>query len=100
MTHSLCRTAVRALVVAATRAPVVLFPAMNRAMWNNPAIGRHVKQLRQDGFYVVEPGLGREVAHISDPELSYGVAGLAGLGLGKFLEEILLLHSRREPGPE
>ena len=87
------------LVVAATQAPVVIFPAMNRAMWDNPAVSRNIQQLRDDGCYVVEPGLGHEVAHLPDPELSYGVAGLAGLGLGKFLEQILGLHARKHAGP-
>src|SRR5262249_25094160 len=45
------------LVVAATRAPVVLAPAMNEAMWQSPAIARNVAQLRADGVYLIEPGL-------------------------------------------
>ena len=63
-------------------------------MWNNPAVNRNIRQLREDGFYVVDPSLGREVAHVSDQELSYGVPGVAGLGLGKFLADILAIHCR------
>jgi len=43
--------------VAATTAPVVLIPAMNDAMWNHRAVQRNVKQLKDDGMYVVEPTL-------------------------------------------
>jgi len=28
---------------------------MNDAMWNNPAVQRNVRQLREDGMYVIEP---------------------------------------------
>lgn len=42
-------------LITATRAPVVFFPGMNELMWNNPAIQRNVEQLKQDGYYVVQP---------------------------------------------
>jgi phosphopantothenoylcysteine decarboxylase/phosphopantothenate--cysteine ligase len=50
-------------VVAATDAPVVVAPAMNPAMWRQPAIRRNVDQLRADGVYVIEPSFGYEVAN-------------------------------------
>lgn len=43
----------------ATAAPVVLVPAMNPAMWSQPAVQRNVAQLRADGRGVVPPGVGR-----------------------------------------
>lgn len=43
--------------VAASKAPVVLVPAMNEAMWSNRAVQRNVQQLRDDGMYVIEPTL-------------------------------------------
>lgn len=82
------------LTIAATQAPVLLVPAMNRAMWSNPAIRRSLGQLRKDGFYVVEPGLGREISQSGDETLEYGVAGLGRFGLVQLLEGIMSLHKQ------
>ncbi len=38
--------------------PVVLAPAMNCEMWENPAVQRNVEQLRADGFHLVGPNEG------------------------------------------
>jgi phosphopantothenoylcysteine decarboxylase/phosphopantothenate--cysteine ligase len=56
------------------RAPVLLCPAMNEAMWNQPSTQRNLAQVREDGFVIVGPeegwqacrtvGLGR----MSEPE--------------------------------
>ncbi len=35
--------------------PVVVAPAMNTVMWNQPAVQRNVQQLRQDGVHFVDP---------------------------------------------
>jgi len=35
--------------------PVLLAPAMNDRMWNNPAVQRNLQQLRDDGIHFVEP---------------------------------------------
>ncbi len=43
------------LTVTATTAPIVVVPAMNETMWNNPAVQRNVQRLREDGRYVIEP---------------------------------------------
>ena len=45
------------MIAAATKAPVVLVPAMNEAMWSNPGVRRNAQRLRDDGMYVVEPTL-------------------------------------------
>ena len=45
------------LTIAASRAPVVLAPAMNETMWNHPGVQRNVQQIREDGMYIVEPTL-------------------------------------------
>jgi len=45
------------LAVVATRAPVLLVPAMNDAMWENSAVQRNLSLLRKDGRFVVEPSL-------------------------------------------
>ena len=36
---------------------MVLVPAMNDAMWNNPAVQRNVQKIREDGMHIVEPTL-------------------------------------------
>ena len=40
------------------KTPVLLAPAMNDAMWEQPATKRNVDQLQQDGFRMVGPGEG------------------------------------------
>ncbi|MCC6734869.1 MAG: bifunctional phosphopantothenoylcysteine decarboxylase/phosphopantothenate--cysteine ligase CoaBC [Bauldia sp.] len=56
-------------ILLATRAPVLLAPAMNPAMWSNPATQRNVARLRDDGVRFVGPARG-EMAE----------SGEAGLG--------------------
>ncbi len=43
----------------ATRAPVVICPAMHTEMWEHPATLENVATLRRRGVVVVEPGVGR-----------------------------------------
>jgi phosphopantothenoylcysteine decarboxylase / phosphopantothenate---cysteine ligase len=40
------------------KVPLVVAPAMNREMWNNPATQRNVAQLRADGVHVLDVGQG------------------------------------------
>lgn len=56
-------------VLLATRAPILLAPAMNPAMWAHPATARNVGTLGGDGVHFVGPGRG-EMAE----------SGEAGLG--------------------
>jgi phosphopantothenoylcysteine decarboxylase len=35
--------------------PMILVPAMNSHMWEKPAVQRNVKQLREDGFQLIDP---------------------------------------------
>jgi phosphopantothenoylcysteine decarboxylase/phosphopantothenate--cysteine ligase len=53
----LVRDAVTA-VACASRAPVVLAPAMDAGMWTHPATQRNVETLRSFGHYLVEPEVG------------------------------------------
>src|SRR3989440_9633526 len=46
-----------AILLAANR-PILLAPAMNPLMWNNPATRRNVIQLRRDGVAMVGPNAG------------------------------------------
>jgi hypothetical protein len=56
-----CSSVVSAVAIS-TRAPVVLAPAMNEAMIDAPSVRRNLRQLREDGFVVMHPSLGYEVA--------------------------------------
>jgi phosphopantothenoylcysteine decarboxylase/phosphopantothenate--cysteine ligase len=46
-------------VLIATRAPVVVCPAMHTEMWEHPAVQDNLALLRSRGVHVVEPGVGR-----------------------------------------
>ncbi|HUV38703.1 MAG TPA: flavoprotein [Planctomycetota bacterium] len=45
-------------VLLSVDVPVVLAPAMNTRMWNNPVVQQNVVRLRELGRHVVEPGEG------------------------------------------
>ena len=80
----------------ATRAPVVLCPAMHTEMWEHPAVQQNLETLRGRGVIVVPPGKGRlaggdsGTGRLADPSvivetvlrtlggLDVGVAGDAG----------------------
>jgi phosphopantothenoylcysteine decarboxylase/phosphopantothenate--cysteine ligase len=43
----------------ATRAPVLVCPAMHTEMWEHPAVAENLAILRRRGVHVVDPGVGR-----------------------------------------
>lgn len=43
----------------ATRAPVIVCPAMHTEMWEHPAVQQNLATLRSRGVHVVEPAVGR-----------------------------------------
>jgi phosphopantothenoylcysteine decarboxylase/phosphopantothenate--cysteine ligase len=45
-------------IIMATRAPVVLAPAMNPQMWANPIVQGNIGRLRELGYHFVEPRVG------------------------------------------
>jgi phosphopantothenoylcysteine synthetase/decarboxylase len=59
--HGLCDDLLSTTIVAC-RAPVVLAPNMNEAMWTSPVVRRNVALLRELGHRVVEPTWGFEIA--------------------------------------
>jgi len=63
--------------VLATRAPVIIAPAMDAGMWQNPVTQDNVNKLRSRGFIIVGPGYGRLAS------------GLVGMGRLIENEEIL-----------
>jgi phosphopantothenoylcysteine decarboxylase/phosphopantothenate--cysteine ligase len=46
-------------VLLATRAPVIICPAMHTEMWEHPAVADNIATLRSRGVHVVEPEWGR-----------------------------------------
>lgn len=46
-------------VLIATRAPVIVCPAMHTEMWEHPAVQDNIETLRRRGVHVVEPEEGR-----------------------------------------
>ena len=77
-------------ILLATNRPILLAPAMNPLMWNNPATRRNVMQLRRDGVHTVGPNAG-EMAE----------AGEAGVGRMSEATEIAAAaeHLLRPPKP-
>ena len=49
---------VASATLLATRAPVLVAPAMHTEMWEHPATQRNIERLRADGVSVVGPGAG------------------------------------------
>jgi phosphopantothenoylcysteine decarboxylase/phosphopantothenate--cysteine ligase len=64
MAHGHADDLATAILLAANR-PILLAPAMNPLMWNNPATCRNVLQLRRDGVATVGPNAG-EMAEASE----------------------------------
>ena len=58
----------------ATRAPVVVCPAMHTEMWEHAAVRANIATLRERGVHIVEPGFGRlaggndGAGRLADPE--------------------------------
>jgi phosphopantothenoylcysteine decarboxylase / phosphopantothenate---cysteine ligase len=50
-------------VLLAARAPILLAPAMNPAMWDHPATRRNVDRLKADGVDLVGPNAGEMAEH-------------------------------------
>ena len=75
------------LVVAMTAAPVVVAPSMNPRMWAHPPIARNVAQLRDDGVWVIEPGVGGTAPDRF--ERGVGVAAVDGEALFRTLDAVL-----------
>ncbi|MCQ2220585.1 MAG: bifunctional phosphopantothenoylcysteine decarboxylase/phosphopantothenate--cysteine ligase CoaBC [Prevotella sp.] len=45
--------------IFATKAPRLISPAMNTAMWENPILQDNLKKLQHYGYYIIEPAAGR-----------------------------------------
>ena len=84
----------------ATRAPIMLAPAMNAAMWENPATQEHVRLLTERGIRVISPDVGEQACgetgpgRLPDPEQLR--AAIAELGTDRALQGI---HAIVTAGP-
>jgi phosphopantothenoylcysteine decarboxylase/phosphopantothenate--cysteine ligase len=75
-------------VVMATKAPVLIAPAMNEAMWENPVVQQNVSSLKRLGYHFVNPGWG---------DLACGVQGTGRMAdIGDIIEEIELLLAPKD----
>ncbi len=73
--------------VLATRAPVIVAPAMNDNMYRNPVTQENLARLRARGFVIIEPGYGR---------LASGKTGIGRLAeLGKIIGAIRQVLQRK-----
>jgi phosphopantothenoylcysteine decarboxylase/phosphopantothenate--cysteine ligase len=76
-------------VLLAARCPILWAPAMNTAMWENPAVQANVQRLKGFGHWFVEPGEGL---------LACGEEGAGKLAeIETIAEHIQLLGSPRHP---
>jgi phosphopantothenoylcysteine decarboxylase/phosphopantothenate--cysteine ligase len=69
--------------IFATKAPKVIAPAMNTAMWENPILQDNLKRLKGYGFHVIQPAEGR---------LACGDVGSGKMPSEEVLLENILLH--------
>jgi 3-polyprenyl-4-hydroxybenzoate decarboxylase len=80
------------LVVAATKAPVIVVPTMNAAMLQYAPVRKNLEEIRSCGMYVVEPGLGFEVSAGNDGEFRFMGVGLTDANLVRGVLAILAAH--------
>lgn len=73
--------------IAATIAPILICPAMNVKMWNNPIVQQNVNKLEKSSYHFVEPEYG---------DLACGYKGVGRLAnLKKILDKTKLLLKQR-----
>jgi phosphopantothenoylcysteine decarboxylase/phosphopantothenate--cysteine ligase len=59
MANGICDDLLSTTLCACWQKPVVVAPAMNENMWNNPAVQWNIKSLGEMGFEIVGPETGR-----------------------------------------
>ncbi len=75
-------------IVMATKAPVLLAPAMNVHMWENPICQENIQRLRSRGYHFIDPEAG---------ELACGYEGKGRLAeIPAIVEEIRVLLSPKD----
>ncbi|NLB66711.1 MAG: hypothetical protein GX803_09610 [Lentisphaerae bacterium] len=71
----------------ALEAPLLVAPAMNTRMWQNPAVRDNTERLRRRGVHIIEPGVGELACgdegpgRLADlPDIIQAVAGVMAAG--------------------
>jgi phosphopantothenoylcysteine decarboxylase/phosphopantothenate--cysteine ligase len=59
MANGICDDLLSTTLCACWQKPVVVAPAMNENMWNNPAVQWNIKSLKEMGFELIGPQMGR-----------------------------------------
>ena len=67
----------------ATKAPIIMAPAMNTGMWENPILQDNIEKLQRYGYHFIEPAVGR---------LACGDIGSGKMPAEELLLEHILLH--------
>jgi phosphopantothenoylcysteine decarboxylase/phosphopantothenate--cysteine ligase len=79
LSHGVCDDLLSTLCLARPRhVPLLVAPAMNVEMWQNPATQRNAQQLRDDGIVIFGPAAGDQAC--------------GEVGLGRMLEPVQLLE--------
>ncbi|MFA9218044.1 MAG: bifunctional phosphopantothenoylcysteine decarboxylase/phosphopantothenate--cysteine ligase CoaBC [Sphingomonadaceae bacterium] len=79
LAHGVCDDLLSTMCLARPRTvPLLIAPAMNVEMWQNPATQRNAQQLREDGIAIFGPGAGEQAC--------------GEVGLGRMLEPAQLLE--------
>lgn len=82
--NGLCDNLLTSLVAAFNK-PIIIAPAMNCNMWNNPFVQENIARLEKTGFHIIPPEAG---------ELACGYEGIGRLAdVDKILEKILEIIS-------
>lgn len=70
--------------ILATKAPVIIAPAMNDGMWTNKLVQENVKKLKKQGYHFVDP--------------EYGKMACGGMGIGKLADINSIIDKLAEIG--
>ncbi len=87
---------VSAIALTAT-CPVIVAPSMNAGMYAAPAVQRNVQQLVEDGFHLVHPAFGIEVADAPDERRPMLGPAPPPPVITQVLQTVLTLSRRRGP---
>lgn len=68
--------------ITATKAPVIICPAMNNQMWENSIVQENVKKLEKHGYYFVNP--------------EYGKMACGGKGIGRLASIDSIVNKLKE----
>jgi phosphopantothenoylcysteine decarboxylase/phosphopantothenoylcysteine decarboxylase/phosphopantothenate--cysteine ligase len=90
LANGICDDMLTTVVTAIYQKPIIICPAMNTAMYENPAVKRNVARLIDDGYTIIEPKEGR---------LACGTVGKGALAdVDKILSGIYNILEKKEVG--